>query len=127
MCDACRVPEWVSGVADVSVLERDEEDRPSLVRFTSMPGRASMDYTVRYTYQDRVRTLSWRTEGSEQRTFEGEASIHYHGANRAVLRYAMSASVARSLPAWAQNSFLDDEPSAVAAAFKRWVERQAAT
>lgn len=125
LCDVTRVPEWVSGVADVRILELDSQQRPVLVRFVGMPGRASLEYAVRYTYDDPRRTLRWRTEGTEQRHLEGEAAITAIDAARAVLRYALSTWAAESLPAWARSSLLSDQPEAVALAFKRWAERSA--
>lgn len=125
LCDVKRIPEWVSGVASVEILDVDQSHRPVLVRFVGMPGRASLEYSVRYAYDEPERTVRWRTEGSEERRLEGEATVTAIDAHRALLRYSLSTWAAASLPAWARSSFLSDEPAAVASSFKRWVERSA--
>lgn len=125
LCDIRRVPEWVSGVADVQILDLDSERRPVLVRFVGMPGRASLEYSVRYTYDHPQRTIRWQTEGNEQRRLEGEASVTAIDNTRSRLRYALSTWAASSLPSWARTSLLSEEPAVVATAFKRWAERAA--
>jgi ribosome-associated toxin RatA of RatAB toxin-antitoxin module len=124
LCDVQRVPEWVPGVADVRIVERDERGRPSLVRFTSMPGRGSLEYLVRYSYDDEAHCVRWTTEDGGERELSGEAAIVDHGRGWTRLRYALMGRAASSLPFWARDSLSEDRPQPVADAFKRWVERQ---
>jgi hypothetical protein len=125
LCDVRRVPEWVSGVADVAIVERDAQGRASLVRFTSMPGRGSLRYLLRYSYDDESRTLRWQTEVDEERGLAGAATVVGLGPARARLRYELSTSAASTLPIWARDSLLEDQPGSVAEAFVRWVEQTA--
>jgi hypothetical protein len=123
LADVRRVPEWVPGVADARVLEADAAGRPLRVRFVSMPNAGSLDYVLRYSYDDGARTLRWQTDDGEQRSVEGEARISERpGGCR--LDYVLTTWVARTLPAWAQSSLADDTPERTARAFQRWAERQ---
>ena len=122
LADVRRVPEWVPGVADASVLETDAAGRAVRVRFVGMPAAGSLVYVLRYRYDDAARTLRWLTDVGDDRSIEGEARISERpGGCR--LDYVLSTWSARSLPTWAQATLADDTPQRTARAFKRWVEQ----
>ena len=54
-----RYPEWAGDVKEVSVLERDDDGRPSLVRFRTAAFGRSTAYTLRYDYSEAPHRLSW--------------------------------------------------------------------
>jgi hypothetical protein len=147
LADVRRVPEWVPGVADAEVLESDAAGRAVLVRFVSMPAAGSLDYVLRYSYDEGARTLRWWTDDAPRsgaqrasaraerelaarderalRSLEGEARISERpGGCR--LDYVLTTWAARTLPAWAQASLADDTPERTARAFQRWVTSSAA-
>lgn len=60
--DLERYPQWARDIKEVTVLERDGEDRPSLVRFRAAAMGHSARYALRYDHGDAPRTLAWKLE-----------------------------------------------------------------
>ena len=123
LCDIRSVPKWVRGVAKVDVLETDEHERPTVVRFVSMPARASVSYTLRYLYDDAARCVVWQPIERGERTLEGQARIDDLGDGRCRLTYQLSTWNAASIPMWARAALRQDGPQSTAEAFRRWVEQ----
>ncbi len=123
LADVRRVPEWVPGVADASVLETDAAGRAVRVRFVGMPAAGSLVYVLRYRYDDAARTLRWLTDVGDERSIEGEARISERPGGGSRLDYLLSSWSARSLPTWAQATLADDTPERAVHAFKRWAEQ----
>ncbi len=121
-CDLERLPEWVRGVARVVPLEVDEHQRPTLVRFISMPARASVSYSLRYTYYEDERRVCWQPADREERSIAGEAVIVPLGEDRCELRYALTSWNAASLPMWARAALKEDNPQSAVDAFQRFAE-----
>ncbi|MCB9558867.1 MAG: SRPBCC family protein [Kofleriaceae bacterium] len=126
LADPLLAPEWIAGVAEAEVLERDAEGRATRVRFVGMPSAASMVYEMAYQYDPGGRRMEWVTAGEADRRLEGEAWIEELGPGRCQLHYAMTSSASGSLPYWARDSLADDTPARVVRAFQRLAERRAA-
>lgn len=124
--DPTRSPEWVTGVADVKVVDTDDRDRALIAQFISMPNRGSMAYRLEYTYDDESRTVRWHIDDTTLRDLKGEVSVTPIDDGRCTVRYGLLASAAEVLPGWAAVQLREESPDSVAAAFKRWAERQAA-
>ncbi|HTM21832.1 MAG TPA: SRPBCC family protein, partial [Kofleriaceae bacterium] len=75
LADVGRVPEWVPGVADAQVLDRDPAGRALRVRFVGMPAAGSLEWVLRYGYDDHARCLRWQSDDDDdgERSLEGEA------------------------------------------------------
>lgn len=58
-------PQWVSGVNEVEVLERDEDDRPVRARMVIDAGVRVIEYVLRYTYDPEYLQFSWEAEPGE--------------------------------------------------------------
>ena len=123
LCDIRSVPKWVRGVARVEVIETDERDRPTRVRFVSMPARASVSYTVHYRFDDEARRMVWQPLERGERTLEGEAHIEDLGDGRCRLTYQLTTWNAASIPMWARSALRQDGPRSTVEAFRRWVEQ----
>ena len=121
-----RLPEWVAGIATVTIIETTSDGRASLAEFVTMPGSGSLSYALRYSYDDDARTVRWSTPAPDERDVRGEASIEELAPDRCRLRYGLFTSVSTEPPFWAQEALQRDKPNPVVAAFLRWVERQAA-
>jgi|GEM_PF-1172105 len=71
--DAGATPRWLSVVQSARVLEREAGGRPSQVAFRVAFDRASLGYTVFYTYRLEDRVVSWSTAPDSTIRVEGEA------------------------------------------------------
>lgn len=70
--DIERYPEWAADIKQVTVLERDQEDRPSLVSFRAAAFGRSTSYTLAYDYGAAPRVLAWRlTKGDITTKLDG--------------------------------------------------------
>jgi hypothetical protein len=123
LCAVERVAEWVPGVANVRIVERDAAGRPSLVHFVGMPARGSLTYALRYGYDDAARAVSWRSEDTQERDLEGEARVEPLDDGRCRLHYRLRVWAADTLPVWARSVLQEESAEPVAAAFRRWAER----
>ncbi len=123
LADVRRVPEWVPGVADASVLETDAAGRATRVRFVGMPAAGSLVYVLLYRYDDASRTLRWLTDAGDERSIEGQARISERPGGGCRLDYVLQTWSARSLPVWAQTNLADDTPERTVRAFQRWLQQ----
>lgn len=70
--DIERYPEWAADIKQVSVLERDDQDRPSLASFRAAAFGRSTSYTLAYDYSAAPRVLAWRlTKGDITTKLDG--------------------------------------------------------
>lgn len=70
--DIERYPEWAADIKQVSVLERDDRGRPSLVSFRAAAFGRSTSYTLAYDYAAAPRVLAWRlTKGDITTKLDG--------------------------------------------------------
>jgi len=123
LCDVERLGEWVSGVADVAVLERDAGGRATLARFTGMPGRGSLSYELRYDYDDAARRVRWQTVEVALRDLRGQASFEPLAGDRCRMTYEVANATSDALPGWARAVLEAETADQVAFAFRRWIER----
>ncbi len=86
--DLERYPEWVAGLKQVEVRERDAEGRASLVAFRAAAFGRSTSYTLAYDYSKAPQAVSWvqrdgdvtaRLDGSYRfvAAGEGETEVFY--------------------------------------------------
>lgn len=123
LCDIAATPDWVPGVANVTVLEADPHSRVLRAEFVAMPSRASVAYPLRYEYDDESRTVRWRSDDSAERGLVGEARVEVSPSGVSRVVYGLSSSITDLLPSWAQVVLDEDRPEPVVEAFKRWAER----
>lgn len=65
-------PQWVTGVKEVDVLERDDEDRPVRARMVVDAGVRVIEYVLRYTYDPEYLQFSWDAEpGDDIKSLSG--------------------------------------------------------
>ena len=57
--DFDRYPQWAADIKSVTIEERDDEGRGTLVNFRAAAFGRSTSYTLRYDYSDAPRTLAW--------------------------------------------------------------------
>jgi ribosome-associated toxin RatA of RatAB toxin-antitoxin module len=65
-------PQWAADIKEVTVHERDEAGRPSLVSFRAAAFGRSTSYTLAYDYSGAPRVLGWRlTKGDITTKLDG--------------------------------------------------------
>ena len=70
--DIERYPEWAADIKEVTVHERDEHGRPSLVSFRAAAFGRSTTYTLAYDHREAPRALAWRlTKGDITTRLDG--------------------------------------------------------
>ena len=68
-----RYPEWAGDLKSVEILERDDQQRASKVRFRAGALGQSTRYTLQYDYSEAPRVLAWiQTDGDLTRKLDGE-------------------------------------------------------
>jgi ribosome-associated toxin RatA of RatAB toxin-antitoxin module len=71
--DLERYPEWADDIKEVEVLQRDELDRPLLVRFRAAAMGHSARYALRYDHTGAPDRMAWTLElGDIVRVLDGE-------------------------------------------------------
>jgi ribosome-associated toxin RatA of RatAB toxin-antitoxin module len=121
LADVAQTPAWVPGIAEARVIEGDAA-RPEVVQFGSMPSTGSLEYRLRYTYDDAARTLRWAPVGSDPRGLEGEARVEALDGGGCRLHYQLRTWAGRSVPRWAQAALEGDTAQRTVEAFRRWAE-----
>jgi len=67
-----RYPEWAADIKQVTVHERDDAGRPTLVSFRAAAFGRSTSYTLAYDYADAPHGLAWRqTQGDITTKLDG--------------------------------------------------------
>ena len=70
--DIERYPEWAGDIKEVTVHERDADDRPLLVTFRAAAFGRSTSYTLSYDYDGAPRVLAWKlTKGDITTKLDG--------------------------------------------------------
>jgi len=70
--DIAAYPSWAADVKEVTVAERDEEGRPTLVAFRAGAFGRSTTYTLRYDYAEAPGVLAWvQVEGDITAKLDG--------------------------------------------------------
>jgi ribosome-associated toxin RatA of RatAB toxin-antitoxin module len=64
--------DWIRDLKAVEVVSRDDEGRPTEVRYRAAAMGRSTNYTLRYDYGDAPRSLSWKlVQGDIMRRLDG--------------------------------------------------------
>src|ERR1700676_5263636 len=95
-----RYPEWAADVKEVTVVERDEAGRGTLVRFRTAAFGRSTAYTLRYDYADAPDRLAWvEVEGDITTKLDGEYQFAaVNGGDSTEVTYHLEAEVRIPIP-----------------------------
>ena len=70
--DIAAYPEWAADIKDVTIDERDDQGRPTLVTFRAAAFGRSTSYTLAYDYSGAPGVLAWiQTEGDITNKLDG--------------------------------------------------------
>jgi ribosome-associated toxin RatA of RatAB toxin-antitoxin module len=65
-------PQWAADIKEVTISERDDQDRPTVVTFRAAAFGRSTSYTLAYDYSEAPRVLSWvQTQGDITSKLDG--------------------------------------------------------
>lgn len=123
MSQSERTPEWMSVVRSARTLTRYLDGRPEKVAFMVNLTRASMGYTLRYTYDDKDLILAWSTAEGAKTTVAGTARFQPLGARACLLHYEIELDKHASLPAWGDDMYNGHPASSVISDFRDFVQR----
>jgi ribosome-associated toxin RatA of RatAB toxin-antitoxin module len=97
--DIERYPEWAADIKQVTVHERDDEGRPSLVSFRAAAFGRSTNYTLAYDYSDAPRVLAWRlTKGDITTKLDGSYAFEAAGDGETEVLYHLEVELRVPIP-----------------------------
>jgi hypothetical protein len=94
--DVLTSPDWQGGVVAMSALERDPEERPTLVEIENDIKVRHVRTQVRFHY-DPPAVLSWRQEKGDLKSVTGSWRLEELGDRRTRATYALEADPGRVL------------------------------
>ncbi|MGC8626471.1 MAG: SRPBCC family protein [Acidimicrobiales bacterium] len=99
LTDFDRYPEWAADIKAVSVDERDEQGRPTVVTFRAAAFGRSTSYTLRYDYSGAPARLSWaQVRGDVTRKLDGSYQIEPSADGSAEITYRLVVDLKVPLP-----------------------------
>ena len=79
LTDFEQYPTWARDLKEAAILERDEEGRPTAVRFRAAAMGRSTNYTLRYEWDDAPYRLPWElVDGDIMRVLDGAYEFAEH-------------------------------------------------
>jgi hypothetical protein len=94
--DVMTAPEWQGGLDSMTALERDAEDRPTLVETENDIKVRRIKAHVRFRYEGPTR-LSWTQEKGDMKSVEGSWDLEDLGEGRTHATYTLDADPGRVL------------------------------
>ncbi len=96
LSDFERYPEWQDFLQRMTVLERDADGRPALVRAEADAKVTTLGMQLRCTH-DPDRRVAWRAESGDLKAFDGAFDIADAGAGRSRVTFALQVDPGRKL------------------------------
>ena len=97
--DIERYPEWAADIKEVTVHERDEQGRPSLVSFRAAAFGRSTHLTLAYDHREAPQALSWRlTKGDITTRYDGRYEFAPTGDGRTEITYHLEVELRVPIP-----------------------------
>jgi carbon monoxide dehydrogenase subunit G len=94
--DVATAPEWQGGLDRMTVIERDGEQRPTLVETENDIKVRQIKTLVRFSYDGPTR-LSWTQEKGDMKSVEGSWELEDLGDGRTRATYTLDADPGRML------------------------------
>ena len=93
-----RYPDWAKDVKQVTVLERDDQNRGARVEYRAAAMGKSIRYVLDYDYSESPGAFSWKlVEGDMLRTLDGRYGFEADGEGTRVT-YELTADLSMPLP-----------------------------
>lgn len=101
LTDFERYPEWARDLKQAVVVDRDDEDRPTAVRFRAAAMGRSTSYTLRYDWDDAPHCLPWElVDGDIMQVLDGAYEFEEVGDAATDVTYHLKVELAVPLPAF---------------------------
>lgn len=123
MSQSERMPDWMAVVRSASTLTRYLDGRPEKVAFMVNLKRASMGYTLRYSYDDEALHLDWTTAEGAKTMVTGSARFQPLGPRACLMHYQIALNKSANLPAWGDDMYNGNPASSVISDFRDFVQR----
>jgi hypothetical protein len=121
-CEIERLPSWLSIVHAAKILTRNDDGRPERVSFLAHMERATIGYTLTYTYAESQLRVGWTTDDDSGIGLSGSASFHALGDRGSLMNYELMLDMP-NLAAWEDPFFDSHAASAVVCDFRDYVKR----
>lgn len=95
--DVLVAPEWQGGLVGMTALERDEQDRATLVETDNDLKVRTVKTTVRFFYDGAPTKLRWRQEKGDLKSVAGSWTLEDLGSGRTRATYALEVDPGRML------------------------------
>jgi ribosome-associated toxin RatA of RatAB toxin-antitoxin module len=97
--DIASYPSWAADIKAVTIDERDDEGRPSLVTFRAAAFGRSTSYTLSYDYSEAPTVLAWvQTEGDITNKLDGRYVFAASADGGTEVTYHLEAEMKVPLP-----------------------------
>ena len=122
-CDLERIPEWLTIIRSATVTDREITDRPKAVAFLCSLHRATVGYTLEYSYHDRERRIAWTTPRRASLRVRGFAHFQELGPRACLMTYALDLALGKGMPRFEDGAFAAHATSASMNDFRDFVLR----
>ena len=122
-CNIERTPDWLTILRSAVVTERDAEGRPSRVAYLCRLRRATIGYTLAYSYNPDDHRVSWTTPPRSSIVVTGSAQFQALGARACLLTYSLDLAMGGGAPDFADTSFRLHATSATLGDFRDFIVR----
>lgn len=122
-CDIEKTPEWLSIVRTAVVTERDARGRARRVAFLCRLARATIGYSLTYSYWPGHRRVAWTTSVNSQIVVNGSAHFQPLSPSACLLTYSLDLALGSGLPEFDDTSFRLHATSATLGDFREFVVR----
>jgi uncharacterized membrane protein len=95
--DVATAPEWQGGLVSLTALERDDEDRPTLVESESDIKVRTVKTLVRFDYSEGPERLSWSQEKGDLKSVDGAWILEDLGDGRTKATYWLDSDPGRMI------------------------------
>lgn len=118
------VPNWVSIVKSISVLEWTGSGRPKRAAYLSRLKGASIGYTLQYEYDEDDLTARWYTKRGSATNVRGRVRFTPLGDKACLMEYKLLLDLpAGALPSWDDPIYDHNAASAVVNEFREYIQR----
>lgn len=95
--DVATAPDWQGGLVSLTPIERDDEDRPTLVESESDIKVRTVKTLVRFSYDQGPERLTWVQEKGDLKSVEGAWILEDLGDGRTKATYSLDSDPGRMI------------------------------